>query len=372
MEPLWGQVLIRLGACEIMLGDLQRGEQHVHAGLQHATNDVERVLALSHLAHSAGDQGDMSLFRALLGESLAISQGNNDMAGMAQALGGLPFGSSDYPESCRQCSESLALWRKVGRPDRIAGMLTNLAWYTWCAGDYAAADAYWREGLALCEQLDLPSLKAWTLDCLGNAAWVESDWAFSEQCIRAALAIYAELGMQTATGMCKADLSYALAGAGQTEQALALAQEAVVLTRATHSQMMLTLSLNYLGAALLAAGDLAAARSALMEAIRQAWEQGFVYNLMTAFYFSAELLVLETPSLERPGALERQALAVTVLSFVRSQAATWQYFKDKAAHLQMEIESALSAELGAAAIVRGQSCTPAEMVGALLGVLDAG
>lgn len=70
--------------------------------------------------------------------------------------------------------------------------------------------------------------------------------------------------------------------------------------------------------------------------------------------------------------LENQYLALTLLSCVRTQPATWQVFKDKAAQLQAAIEDVLPAEVRVAAIARGQSCTLEDMVNALLAAVDIG
>jgi len=63
---------------------------------------------------------------------------------------------------------------------------------------------------------------------------------------------------------------------------------------------------------------------------------------------------------------------MTLLSCVRIHQATWQIYRDKAAQLQAEIEGALPAEMHAAAIARGQHCSLEEMIGVLLGTVDAG
>lgn len=355
-----------------MLTDIVQGEQHLQAVLLFAAADRERALALLYLGFAATDRGDLTLGHAYLQESLAISQRCNDFAGMADALQRFAEGSSNYPEACHQCAESLALWRQVGRPDRIARAMNYLAWNTWCAGDYPLARAYWREGIVLCEQLALPFEKAWLLDCIGNDAWVEDDMPFAEQCVREALTIYTEVGHQRGIAFCKAELGWVLTSVGQVEQAITLTQEAVTIAQAVNSQMVLTLCLNYLGVALMAAGDLTAARRALMEAIERAWAQRYLYNLMNAFYYVAELLVLESNTPDRPAALERQALAVTALSCVRTQPATWHFFKEKAAQLQAKIGEAVPTEVRAIAIARGKNSTLGEMVATLLEAVAAG
>jgi len=220
--------------------------------------------------------------------------------------------------------------------------------------------------------LNLLYEKAWTLDLIGNAAWVEEDLTFAEQCVREALVIYTEVGHQRGIGFCKAELGWVLASVGQVEQAVTVAQEAVIITHTVNSQMILTLCLNYWGVVLSAAGDLAAARRSLVEAVQRAWAHRYLYNLMTAVYYLAELLVLESRTLDPPGALERQTLAITALSCVRTQAATWHFFKDKAAQLQAQIEGALPADLRATASVCGQTSTLEEIVTTLLDALAAG
>ncbi|MEZ4867846.1 MAG: AAA family ATPase [Caldilineaceae bacterium] len=369
LQLLGEQLLVRLGVCEVMLTDIAQGEQHLHDVLLLAAADRERALALLYLGLATSDRGDLTLAHRHLQESLAISQRCGDVAGMADALHRFAEGSSDYPVACSQCAESLALWRQLGRPDRIARVINYLAWNIWCAGDYPLARAYWREGLALCEQLDLPLEKAWLLDCIGNDAWIDN-MPFAEQCVREALAIYTELGHQRGIAFCHAELGWVLTSVGQVEAAIASVQKAVAIARAVNSQMVLTLCLNYLGVALMAAGDLAAARTALTEAIQRAWAHRYLYNLMNAFYYVAEWLVLKIHALDRPGALEHQALAVTTLSCVRTQTVTWQFFKDKATQLQAEIEESLPADLCTTAIARGQSCTLEEMVNVLLAEVD--
>jgi hypothetical protein len=88
---------------------------------------------------------------------------------------------------------------------------------------------------------------------------------------------------------------------------------------------------------------------------------------VNAFYYFAELLVLGSSANNLPRALEHRGLAVTLLSCVRTQTATWQIFKDKAAHLQAEIEGTLPAEMRTTAIQNGQSRTLEEIVSKLLG-----
>lgn len=91
--------------------------------------------------------------------------------------------------------------------------------------------------------------------------------------------------------------------------------------------------------------------------------------VMNAFYYAAEWLVLKSHSLDLLAALECQALAVRVLSHVRTQAATGRFFKDKATQLQAKIIEALPTDRCATAIARGQASTVEALVATLLAAM---
>ena len=75
-----------------------------------------------------------------------------------------------------------------------------------------------------------------------------------------------------------------LASTGRLQQAIALAREAVAITRGIDGQMMLIVSLNHLGAVLLCRGELEEARRTLHEAVQRAWDYQILFSLMMAFY----------------------------------------------------------------------------------------
>ena len=85
---------------------------------------------------------------------------------------------------------------------------------------------------------------------IGSRAWCQGDMVAAEHYIGEALAIYTELGRKTSIGMCQADLTPVLVSKGELQQAIALAQQAVAITRAVDGHNMLTVSLCYLGSGL--------------------------------------------------------------------------------------------------------------------------
>jgi predicted ATPase len=364
-QPLWGQVLVRLGLCEVRVDSHMSAEHHLQQGMQYSTDERERAFALAYLGHSALERGELSLGTERLRESLALSRHCGDRNSIALALFMQNWAISDLTDAIRNCEESLTLWREVGRPDRIAEVLSILAWHTCSLGDYEKAISYWQKTLEICTTLDMQHTIAFTLDSLGWVAWCQGDLATAQSYLQDAVDLYGATGMPSGVAMCLAELALVLRSAGEMEQAVTVAQRAVAMVRDTDNQLRLILNLNYLGAALIGAGDITAARRALLEAIPLAWAayHGF---LVIGFYYFAELLVLESQTADLPVALEHKSLAVMLLSCVRTQTATWQIFKDKAAQLQAEIEGALPAELFNAAVQRGESCTVQEMVNALL------
>ena len=171
--------------------------------------------------------------------------------------------------------------------------------------------------------------------------------------------------------MCLSELALVYRSAGETEQAVAVARQAVALCRDTDNRMRQISNLIYLGAALIGAGEHASARQTLLDVLPYA-QKDHVGFLLIGLYYFAELLVLESRVADLPGPLARQALAMTLLSCVRTHRATWQIYRDKAAQLQAEIAGALPVEMRAAAIARGQSCTLEEMVNAVLETAGTG
>jgi DNA-binding NarL/FixJ family response regulator len=365
-QSLLGPVLVRLGACEVMVGNYSHGEQLLQDGLQSVTQDRERAFALARLGFAAAERGDFACAYARLDESLTISRQCEDIVGMARALYYSQIGKP-AAEVYALCTECLALTRQSGRPDLIASQLNLMGWHTWCLGDYARANACWQEGLALCEQLDFREEKASALDYLGFAAWGQGDLVTAERQIGVALALYLELGRLGSIGMCKADLALVLVSKGQVEQAIEMARQAVVIARSINGQMILTLSLPYLGAALTAAGEGIEAHGALVEAVQRAWQHQYDHHLMLAFYYFAELLIAESRTADSAGALARRSQAVTLLNCVSTDAATWQVFRDKAAALLVDIQGALPTATFAAAQQEGASITVAQVVSIVLG-----
>ena len=371
LQPLLAQVLVRLGACEVVVDQHKLGIDHLQQGLGYDADQQERAFALTYIGHSAIQRGEVASIPAMRQESLTLCQQSNDRSGAARALFLLDNGIHGFAEAIERCEESLALWREVGRPDRIAEVSGLLAWHKCCQGDYEQANAYWQENLEICRVLGMQHALAWTLDCLGWSAWCQNDLTTAQKHLEAALAIYRTIGMPSGIAMCLAEMALVLRSNGDVAQAVQVARQAVVLVRdADNHQFMLVLSLNYYGAALIGAEDAIAARQVLTEACQRAWKAQYHFFLMNTFYYFAELLVLESSALNLPLALEHKALAVTLLTCVRIYPATWQIYRDKAAQLQAEIEDALPTETLAAAIARGQRYSLEEMVSVLLGTVD--
>jgi tetratricopeptide (TPR) repeat protein len=268
-------------------------------------------------------------------------------------------------EAVRYCEASLALCRQVGRPDRVAIVLKRLAWYQCCLGEYEKAIANWQENLDIFIQLGMQSEIAWTLDLLGYAAWSQDDLETARNYLQDALDLFRSLGMSSKVAMVLSEMALVLRAGGDVQQAVAVARQAVVIIRETGDHMRTVLSFAKLGAALIGAGDVAGAREALIEAGQRAWAGQYFAHLMVAFYYFAELLVLESSTSSLPNGLEEKALAVTLLTLVCTFRATWQTYGDKAAQLLAEIEGDLPAEMLAAAVSRGQSCSLEELINTL-------
>jgi len=206
LQPLLGQVLARLGACEVMLTSHKRAVNPLEQALRYVTTDRERAFTLAYLGHAAVGRGEGSAGWALLHQSLALSRHCQDPGLTALGLFFLANRTLDYTESVRGCEESLALWRQVGRPDRIADVLSWVGWHTCCLGDYAKATAYLQESIAIGTALGMQGALAWALDSLGVAAWCQGDLATAQSYLQEAAELYRAIGMPSGVAMCLADL----------------------------------------------------------------------------------------------------------------------------------------------------------------------
>lgn len=370
IQPLLGRVLARLGACEAMGGSGKSAVNPLEQALGYVNTDWERAFTLFYLGWAAIGRGEASAGRTVLRQSLVFSRQCQDPGLTAQALFFLNrHYVAEYSEAIRGCEESLALWRQMGRPDRIADVLGWVAWHTCCLGDYAKAIAYWQESIPICTTLGMQSALAWAVDSLGVTAWCQGDLATAQSYLQEAAEIYRSIGQPWAVGMCLVDMVPVLRASGAVEQALAVARQAVAIMRDTEDPLMLIASLYSLGAALISIGDFVGARQALNEACQRALVAQIPFFVANAFYYFAELLVMESHDADLPLTLEHKSLAVTLLSCIRSQATTWQIYKDKAAQLQAEIEESLPVKVCATAIAGGQSCTLEEMGATLLNAI---
>jgi DNA-binding NarL/FixJ family response regulator len=113
---------------------------------------------------------------------------------------------------------------------------------------------------------------------------------------------------------------------------------------------------------LIAAGDLRQARFTLREAAQCAWEGGYIYFVMIAFYYFAELLEVESGDAGTTGALSRRRFAVTLLGCVGAHIATWAVFRNKAARLLAALEGTLPPAAFVAAQHEGESNTVEALV----------
>ena len=371
LQPLLAQLWGRLGACDVMANNGGDAIYALYQGLCYAATDQEKAFILANLGHAEIRCGNIGPGMEKVNESLLLSQQCGDLKGEARARHVRIWYFPDFTQALQHCEASLALWRKVGRPDRIAESLSQLAWQLCCRGDYRLASAYWEESMTVSTMLGMQFNLAWILDCQGWLAWCQGDLVTAQTYLQEAKALYHAMGMSAAVAMCQAELALVLRSAGEMAQAVKFAAEAVALTRNTGDQMLLVLSLNYLGAALIGAGDMAAARHALVEALQQGVLTEHNAFLLNTLYYFAELLHLESCTVDPMGAQTRQGRALTLLSCVCNHPSTWRIYRDKAVQLQAEIEGALPMELRATALARGEGYPLDELVSTLLDQVEA-
>jgi len=135
----------------------------------------EMAFVLNFLGQLAVWQGEKATAKQYLEQSLTLSRDLNDQSGMASALNKLAnlihatFG--EYVESKALATQSLALSRRLGRPDWVAYALDTLGFVTFCLGEYPEAEAYYRESLALFQNSGDQYGMAMALGGIGLVLW---------------------------------------------------------------------------------------------------------------------------------------------------------------------------------------------------------
>jgi predicted ATPase/DNA-binding XRE family transcriptional regulator len=163
--------------------------------LQHSERERDHdgyARALQHLASVRFQEGDVTVARRDLEESLAVFRALRDRMGIALVLGMLGVvaaSQGDIAQARVSFAEKHALWEQVGERGGIAGALRDLGWLARREGSLAQARDHYLQALELERDLRDAVGIGITLAGLGNVARDEGHVAEAANQYREALAM---------------------------------------------------------------------------------------------------------------------------------------------------------------------------------------
>jgi tetratricopeptide (TPR) repeat protein len=370
MDPastqLLGQILARVGAVYANVPDKTHAVPLLEQSLTYLSEPRERALVLAHLGYAISLQGENAKAEALLHESLTISRQWNDLHVQGYALHRLSclgWARAEHLQSRALGRESLTIYRTLGRPDRIAHVLSDLAVTETWLGDYATATVHLQESLAICRRLGYRHGEAWALNGLGFVAlWQGEDFKSAAALTRESLAIYQSTGHSFAMCLSFGDLAVIYRSLGEHEQAVQFGQAGVGVARTLQSDYALSHMLIFLGCAQIGSGDLVAARRTLVEAMLLARSIHHVFCMTNGLFYLAELLIEESRLTQGDAALALQCQALEWLVFLQEYPGSWHCYKRESARLATQLAAVLPAQQIAAAQAKGKMLTLSEVV----------
>ena len=176
--------------------------------------------------------------------------------------------------------ERVAAWRRVGDKRQIYLALGTLSIACVRAGDWPAAERALDEADALVDETFPPRLRAELAgDRIGLGGYRKDATAYRRG-LRETMRLAEEGGADALVSVCRRSLADAALMAGDVAEAIALGRAAVGDPRVRDRPRSVAVALSNLNAALLMAGELAAARGVATEALPLAWQTGTMHYFL--------------------------------------------------------------------------------------------
>lgn len=160
------------------------------------------------------------------------------------------------------------------------------------------------------------------------------------------------------------DLALTLIDLGEYEQASRYSREGLTIATEMGHLDHLAYNLLCLGAAACGLNDFRASRDYLIKSLKISWQAQIITQVTTALFYFAMLLARENDRTEvtEPVKLQQKIRALELLALVIHHPACWQPIKDRAAHLQAQLEAAVPPDLVNAAKIRAKDRQIEEIV----------
>jgi predicted ATPase/transcriptional regulator with XRE-family HTH domain len=262
-------------------------EQVLAHAAQTPLPDILRAKTLQATATLAYRQGDYTVARQWLEESLVIYQSSPDRPGQARVLfdlGWIAIDQGDWIEAARLNQESLAVAREVNDPLAMYRALTNLGWTQLCIGDRTSAATLFGEAYELAHRMGHTKGMAVSQANLGWLALYREDVPCAAALAGESLRMCHRLGEREILAECLEILAVAAANEGKLERGALLSGAAQAIWEALHIPRSIAQH-----SAATHAQAVALMRQQLPEVIfLSMWQQGRVMSLDSIIAFGTE------------------------------------------------------------------------------------
>jgi predicted ATPase/DNA-binding SARP family transcriptional activator len=262
----WGQALDAQGECETARTVLERT-----LALAREQGD-KRIEAdcLRELGNAANRLVEYEVAVPLYAQSLALSHELGDRRGESATLnnwGAVEWDTGDLAAAERHYLEALALYRELGNLPGEAKALNNLSNVTADQGDLGASLHYSEQALRIHREMGNPRGQSAALNNLGATYFSLGQYDAARKSYQQALAFHREAGNNQAEAETLANLSLLDCVQGRLDSGRENAGKAIVLAEKARDKVNHANALYYLGRIELAAGNYAAAETALRHAL---------------------------------------------------------------------------------------------------------
>ncbi len=245
-------------------------------------------------------------FDGLVDRRLVVEQARRNLAQMLQRQGRLD-------EALLLLTAALEYFETVDSTLWQAETLLNLSRMYALLGDQDAASQHLQQALAL--KVDDANTHGKLLLNQGEFRRQQGRYAAAENDFEQAITQYQQADMRVETLSVRAELAYLLLLQGDAERALPLLQESYQQLSDLDAQPEAAITLSRLGQAQLAAGDLAAARQSLRQALQQLEQTA---DVLAEFETLDRLALLEQQAGQQQAYLRINAQAIALVESLRA------------------------------------------------------
>lgn len=266
--------------------------------------------ALTNIANSYYDQGDLAQARKFYDETLATYREIGNKRGVAGALDNIANVVGDLGDLAaakKLSNESLSIYREVADYTGMGETLNNIAAEDQIAGDYKAATKAMEEALEIWQRTGNKNGTAVTLNNLGDMLLEQGELTQAESKYQEALKIWGVSGQRTSTAYPMLGLAEVLSARGDLTGAREKYQEILVIAGDSNDKHLSASALSGMGKNLVSAGDLSAARQKHEEALEIRKEIGEKENA------AESVLALASVALEEGHLADADKLAQSAL-----------------------------------------------------------